>query len=266
MKVRWTKKVIFIGLLYLVIFISLALVWDSLWRSRFPVLATSIIGLITILGGFLLAYWLIESDKFAKLSQRKQRIITTLKFVKNRLMPWIYDYANALSGEFAFYSNSSPPGNRIASGQYKNDIPLLEYVFGIHVSDKNGKPIRGNYNDPEDKILRHPIHTQFIYSSLDWGLKELERIDMRIREFPSFLEEIDPDIAKIIHLSDFIRKRITELQDWERRFGEAQNYLIQSVDVFEANLAVRSNLRTVGHTALDTVIAIDANIENLEAD
>lgn len=65
MKPRWTKKVVFIAVAYISVFLGLAAVWD-MRLANWDALATAIAGLLTIVGGFLLAYWLIESNRLSK--------------------------------------------------------------------------------------------------------------------------------------------------------------------------------------------------------
>jgi hypothetical protein len=91
----------------------------------------------------------------------------------------------------------------------------------------------------------------------------LEQVEGRLKEFPSFVEEVDPEVAKIVHLSDFIRSRIAELKEWEKEHDKKGIY---QIDSSESNLDIRHNLGLVGCCALEVVIAIDANIEKLEAE
>ena len=153
--------------------------------------------------------------------------------------------------------------NRIRIGKYKEDIPRLEDIFGIASFDKNGNQLRGTDAGTNDIILRHPFTPQFLHGSLDYGLRMLEQIEGRLKEFPSFVEEVDPEVAKIVHLSDFIRSRATELKEWEKEHDKKHIY---TIDSSPQNLDIRHNLRQVGRFALDVVIAIDENIKKLESE
>lgn len=253
MKIRWTKRIIFIGVAYLATCFTLAYVWDFVFTINRPFLSNIIAGLLTIGGGFLIAYWLIESYRINREVERNKRIKSALKAFKNFLLPWLFHHACELSGEFWLYDQ-----NRIYTDKYKDDIPRLEDIFGIRVWDKNGKLIRGTDAGISDEILKRPLGTQFLYSSLEWGLRELEHVENRIREFPSLVEEVDPEVAKIVHLSNFIRQRIDELKEWDQKYGKEHDYVINDSHF---NIAIRCNLRTVGRITLDVVIAIEANLE-----
>lgn len=265
MKIRLTRKAIFVGVSYLVACGILVILWDFVFAFELPFSSNILAGILTIIGGFLLAYWLIESHRIEReAEQRKQelerrkRVLSALKAFKNFLLPWLFHYAYELSGEFGMYDQ-----NRIYTGKYKHDIPQLEDIFGIRVWDKDGKLVRGTNTGKSDDILKHPFTPQFLYSSLDYGLRMLEQVEGRLKEFPSFVEEVDPEVAKIVHLSDFIRSRVAELKEWEKEHDKKRIY---TIDSSPRNLAIRHNLRWVGRLALDVVIAIDANIRKLEAE
>lgn len=247
-QIRLTRKARLIIAAYLTACGLAVFFGDFVFAVNKPFLSNMITGLLTILGGFLLAYWLIDSYRISREVESKKRVVSTLKILRNFLLPWIYHYAIALSGHIELQDDDL--ANKIANRRFKNDINLLEYIFG-----------RGNYPDPDEKISKHTFYLKTVRDSLDYGLRRLEEIERRIREFPSFVEEIDTKIAKIIHLSAFIRERITELKEWECRYGEDQDY---EIELSRSNGAIRCNLKTVGRTALDVVTAIDANLEKLK--
>jgi len=223
-------------------------------------LSNMVVAMLAMTGGFLLAYWLIDSARIERENERKKRVLSTLKTFKNFLLPWLFHYACELSGHFLLYDQ-----NRIYTGKYQDDIPELEDIFGIAVWDKNGKRLRGTdaHESIWDEMLKRPLSPQSLYHTLNYGLRELGHIEQRIKEFPSIVEEVDPDVAKIVHLSEYIRSRIVELQEWEKEHDEKGVYVI---DDSIPNLAVRSNLRAVGRYAVDAVIAMDSNIQKLETE
>jgi len=104
---------------------------------------------------------------------------------------------------------------------------------------------------------------QSLYGSFNYGLRMLEQAERRIKEFPSFVEEVDLEVARIVHIPDFIRERITELKRWEEKHGKKHDY---TIDSSPQNLGIRHNSRVVGRLALDVVIAIDTDIKKLESE
>jgi hypothetical protein len=147
--------------------------------------------------------------------------------------------------------------------KYKGHIPQLEAIFGIGSFDKNGKRLLGTDTFDEKKFWDIPISTQSLYHSLNNGLRMTELIENRIKEF-YLLEEVDQEIAPIIHLSQGIRSRIRALQEWENKYGKESTYVMRGSA--HQDLEQKSNLRKLGHSALDIAIAIDANIDKLEAE
>lgn len=285
MKIRFTRKVIFGIVAYIVLCTTTAILWDFVFSFELPFSSAILAGVFTIIGGFGLAYWLIESVRIEREAEqrkrerereaeqrkreaeqrkrereRKERVLSALKTFKNYLWPWLFHYAHALSGRFGLYDP-----NRLLTGKYKGDIPQLEDIFGIAVFDKDGKRLRGT--EEEDSIrqemFKRELAPQFLYNDLEYGLHELGHIEARIDEFPSVVEEVNPDVAKIVHLPELIRSRITLLKDWEKKHDKKGIY---QIDSSESNLAIRINLRTVGKYALEVAIAINANIEKLEAE
>lgn len=257
---------VIVGAAYLILCAIVVWLGDFVFASQLQFLSNVIVGLLTIAGGFLLAYWLIERARIKRekadierTKERKRRIISILKAFKNYyLLPWTFHYACALSGRFELYDK-----NKIYTGKYKSDIPKLEDVFGIGKFDgKTGKQLRGT--DDADiinkEVCERPLSPQSLYSSLNYGLKVLEPIQERIREFPSLIEEVDPEVSKIVHLADFIKSRINLVEEWEKQHEIKKIYTINGS---RSNLAIRHNLRTVGHSALDIAIAIEANLEKL---
>lgn len=184
-------------------------------------------------------------------------MLSALKAFKNLLLPWLFNYAHALSGEFGLYDNS-----RIRTGKYKEDIPRLEDIFGIGDLDKNGKRLRGTAKGTNDALLKHPFSPQSLYSSFHYGLRILAQVELRLKEFPSFVEEVDPEVAGIVHLQDFIKSRIAEVQEWERKHDKERIYVIDSS---ASNVPIRHNSRWLGRLVLVVVIAMDKNIKKLEA-
>lgn len=269
MKIRFTRKVIFIGVSYLVVCGILVILWDFVFAIERPFLSSILAGILTIIGGFLLAYWLLESVRIEREAEqrkreleRKERVLSVLRAFKNLLLPWPFHYATTLSGRHELYTLSDSPVF-ITGGKYRDYIPQLEDIFGIAVFDKKGKQIRGTDAGISDEILEHPFTPQFLHGSLDYGLRMLGQVEGRLKEFPSFVEEVNLEVARIVHLSDFIRSRIAELKEWEKKHDEKHIY---TIDSSPRNLAIRHNLRVIGRLALDVVIAIDANIGKLEAE
>ena len=215
---------------------------------------------MTIIGGFLLALWLIEGARISRETERKKRVKLILKSFKNFLLPWLFQYATTLSTNYELYHHSM---DRIGTGKYRDDIPQLEDIFGIGEFDKTGKRLRGTDTFNQEEFLKIPHSAGDLYHSLNYGLREIEQIEGRIREFPIILEEIDPEVAKIVHLTEYIHSRIAELQEWERKYGEKYHNII---DGNLSNLAMLSNLRSAGKLVLNVVIAIDKNIDRLEAE
>lgn len=224
---------------------------------------------MTIIGGFLLAYWLLESVRIAREAEqrkreleRKERVLSVLRTLKNLLLPWLFHYASTLSGRHELYTLTDSPVF-ITGGKYRDYIPQLEDIFGIAAFDKKGKQIRGTDAGMSDEIMKNPFAPQSLHGSLDYGLRMLEQVEGRLKEFPSFVEEVNLEVARIVHLSDFIRSRIAELKEWEKEHDKKRTY---TIDSSPRNLAIRHNLRQVGRLALDVVIAIDVNIGRLEAE
>ena len=73
--------------------------------------------MLTITGAFMVAYWLIERDKLARESKRRERTVSTLKILRNMLLPWVYHYAIALSGHIEL--NDDYIANRLANRKFK---------------------------------------------------------------------------------------------------------------------------------------------------
>jgi hypothetical protein len=260
MRPRFTKKAIAFIATYITACAIVTYLWDFRFAIQRPMLSNMVVAIFAMTGGFLLAYWLIDSARIERETERKKRVLSTLKTFKNFLLPWLFNYACVLSGHFLLYDQ-----NRIYTGKYQDDIPELEDIFGIAVWDKSGKRLRGTdaHESIGDEMLKRPLSPQSLYHTLNYGLRELGHIERRIKEFPSVVEEVDPDVAKIVHLSEYIRSRIAELQEWEKEHDKKGIYVI---DDSIPNLAVRSNLRAVGRYAVDAVIAMDANIQKLKTE
>lgn len=260
MKILLTKKAIVI---YIAICVVITYVWDFVFKLRLPFLTNIVVGLLTIFGGFFLALWLIEKERLKKELERKKRILSALKIFKNSLLTWLFEYACTLSGDYKLFEESE----RIANNDYrnyKNYIPQLEDIFGIGVFDKSGERLRGTDTFNQKEFLKFPLGTQSLYQFLHYGLRMLEPVENRIKEFPTLLEEVNPEIATVVHLSQLIRSRVTALQEWENKYGEGADYNIDGS--VTKGLEQKANLRKVGHRALDIAIAIDTNIKEFEAE
>lgn len=269
MKIRW-KSIGFLRIIIYLAFCSLVVyLWDFVlpWKQQF--LTNMVVGLLTITGGFLLAWWLIEEDRIKKDEERlqkelerKRRVLSKLQVFKNSLWTWLFEYANALSAEYKLYEESV----RISSGNYrsyKNYIPQLEDIFGIGTFDKSGKRLRGTDAFDSQAFFKIPLSPQFLYSHLYDGLREIKQIESQIKELPSFVEEVDPKVATIVNFSELIESRIRLLEKWEKRM-EKQNRAI--IDDSSEGAVMKSNLRTAGRRVLNIAIAIDANLDKLEAE
>jgi hypothetical protein len=258
-KIRFTKKVIFIGVAYLILCGIFVVLCDLVFAIKLAFLLNILAGMLTIIGGFLLAYWLIESDKIERENkrelERKKRVISALTTFKNCLLPWIFNFACILSGHFLNYDNYL-----IYSGKYRNDIPELEDIFGIQIFDSQGRRLRGTAQATaiSNLVYQRPQTPQSLYGTLQYGLRSLKPIEKKIIEFPSLVEEVEPEVAKIVHLSNNLRLRIEELKNWEKK---PQRKPDDKIDT-----AMISNLLTVGSSSLDIVLAIESNIEKLSSE
>lgn len=193
MKIRWTRKVVYRGAAYLGVCAVWVLLWDFIFAIDRPFLSNMIVGLLTIVGGFLLGYWLIESARFSRDLERKKRVGSALRLFKSYLLEWLYHYAALLSERPEIGLELSDNLDKIVTGKYKDDIPQLEESFS------------------NVEFLRTSFYVDDLRRSLKWGLRELGHIEGRIREFPAVLEDIDPEVAKIVHISENIRDRIRKL-------------------------------------------------------
>ena len=243
MKIRPTRKVVFIGVAYLVLCGIFVFLGDWVFAVECPFFSNMVAGLLTIVGGFLLAYWLIERNRLSKEEERRKRVIRVLRTLKNFLLPWLYHYAAGLSARPELYLESD---NKIGTGKYIDDIPQLEDSF------------------TKKEFSKIPLGVDNLYDSLNWGLREMERIEGLIKEFPTVLAEIHPEVAKIVHISEYIRARIAELQEWDKKHGKDTDHIIGELN--STNAAIRGNLRILGDSALKIVKAIDANLKKLEAE
>ena len=266
MKFRPTKKVIIIGLLYVIVFCGLALLWDILWKSKLPITANAIVGLFTIIGGFLLAYWIIErrrlereeeleQEKIKNEIERKSRIIRDLNLFKNSLLPWLFHLACVLSNDrFLNYDN-----NKIRSGRYKDDIPELQDIFAVS-SFEGGTGKRLSGTDNADAVcmgvLKKPQTPQTLYGTLLYGLSSLVPIENQIAKFGSIIEEIDPEAADIILLRNLIGSRISDLEYWEKAHDKDVSAKIDTAGI--------SNIQKVGARALNIISAIEKTIEEFD--
>jgi hypothetical protein len=269
MKTRFSKKDILIVILYLVICAIIGIIWDVKYALNLQFSSSMLAGILTIAGGALVAYWFWEREKLKREHEREteqtrlerariERIIKELTAFKRFLLPWIFDFACAISGHFLNYDE-----NKIYNEQYRNDIPELEDIFGIGSFDSTGRRLRGT--EKADAILNaifeNPITPQMLYQHLRYGLRSLKHVEERIRIFPSLVEEVTPEVATIILLSDAIDSRIDELQFWEKK----QELKRVSPTEFAIDTAMKSNLMSVGRSALNVVIAINENIGTLES-
>ncbi|MFC1941386.1 hypothetical protein ACFLWL_03175 [Chloroflexota bacterium] len=241
MKIRWTRRVVGIIVAYLVVCAIIVYLGDFVFTTKLAFLPNVIVGLLTILGGFLLAYWLIESARFSRDLERKKRVKRVLKSFKNYLLPWLYHYAALLSERPEINLKASNNLDEIVTGKYKDDIPQLKESFH------------------NVEFLKIPFYVDNLHRSLEWGLRELGRIEGRIREFPAVLEEINPEVAKIVHISAYMRERINELDKWDCIRGEKADHTIDN-----SNFSDYMNLRILGDSVLEIVKAIDANLDQLE--
>lgn len=269
MKTRFTGKVILIGISYLFACGTLVFLWDFALAIKRPFFSSILAGILTIIGGFLLAYWLIENVRIEREAEqrkrelaRKKRVLSVLKVFRNLLIPWLFHYATTLSGRHELYTLPDSTVF-ITGGKYKDYIPQLEDIFGIAVFDKKGKQLRGTKAGISDEILEHPFMAQSLHGSFKYGLRMLEQAEGSIKEFPSFVEEVDLEVARIVHIPDFIKSCIAELKRWEEKYGNEHDY---TIDSSPKNLAIRHNSRVVGRLALDVVIAIDTDIKKLESE
>jgi hypothetical protein len=252
-KLRPSRKVIFVVIGYLAVCGLLAVAWDIWWTPKLSLSANIIAGILTIIGGFLLAYWLIERGRIEREAKQidrerecKKRASSALRrFNLDFLLPWLFNYANVLSGQFSMYDR-----RKIRSGKYKKDIPQLKNIFELDDSVYN-------------EMMERKLAPQFLRNSLEYGLRMLKHIEKELDIFPSLIKEVDPEVREIVHLSEFIRERIRGLNDWEMKHNDKRIY---TIDSSPRNLAIRHNLRVIGRLALDVVIAIDANIGKLEAE
>lgn len=267
MKMSKTEVGIIVGVAYLILCAIVVWLGDFVFASQRQFLSNVIVGLLTIGGGFLLAYWMIERARIQREKEqterekhRKKRVISALRLFKNYLLPWMFHHACELSGRFMLYDR-----NRIFTGKYKDDIPQLEDIFGIGSFDKHGKRFRGtdDADSINKEVCERPLSPQSLYSSLTYGLKVLEPIQRRMREFPSLIDEVDPEVSKIVHLEDFIKRQFDQVEEWEKQHEKKKIYTINGSI---SNLAIRHNLRTLGGFALDIVIAIDANLKKLASE
>lgn len=263
MKIRFTKRDIFFGAAYIAICAILVFLWDFAYKWDSQFFSSMLAGILTIIGGALVAWWFFEREKARREKERekeriereierKKRIISALTMFKNSLLSWIFHFACILSGKFLNYND-----NLIYSGKYRNDIPELEDIFGIGTFDGQGRRLRGTEqaSTVNDEVLQRPQTPQSLYGTLRYGLQSLAPIEKQRIEFPSLIEEVDPEVAKIVHLSNDIRSRIQELTEWEKKH---EGKPFDTIDT-----AMKSNLRKLGKTSLNIVIAIEANIGKL---
>ena len=242
-QIRLTRKARLIIAAYLTACGLAVFLGDFVFVANKPFLSNMIVGLLTILGGFLIAYWLIERYRINREVESKKRVIRVLKSFNNFLLPWLYHYAALLSEKPELYLEFD---DKIGTGKYKDDISQLEDSFN------------------QKEFSKIPLSIDDLCSSLDWGLRAMEQIEGLLKEFPVVLAEIDPAVAKIVHISEYMRKRIEELQAWDKEHGEATDHIIGELN--STNVAIRGNLRILGNSALKIVKAIDANLKKLEAE
>jgi hypothetical protein len=253
MKIRITRKVILYGTAYLAMWMILVILFDFVFHIEQLFLFNMIAGILTIIGGFILAYWLIERNRIQRETKqtererecKKQASSALRRFNLDFLLPWLFNYANVLSGQFSMYDQ-----RKIRSGKYKKDIPQLKNIFELDDSVYN-------------EMMELKLAPQFLRNSLEYGLRMLKHIEKELDIFPSLIKEVDPEVREIVHLSEFIRERIRGLNDWETKHDEKRIY---TIDSSPHNLAIRHNLRQVGLRAFNIVIAIDTNIEKFEAE
>ena len=241
--------------------------WDFVfaWDSQF--LSSMLAGILTIIGGTLVAFWFFEREKQKREEEndkreieKKLRVLRSLKMFRNFLLPWVFNLATTLSDHFLLYDQ-----NRFSNGSYHDDIPELEDIFIISDFEEDGTQIRGteNWQKVDAEIRQSAIDTNHIRSTLTYGLDSLRHIEDRFREFPNLPEMIDEEVSRIVHLPIYLGERIYELQRWEYERSRKQldiNFLDQSGD--SDNL--KANLRSAGKTALNIILAIELNMKRLE--
>jgi hypothetical protein len=233
---------------------------DFVFHATLSFLPNVIIGIITVTTGFLLVWWAFEKDRAIKEAEKRKRTFSALKMFQNNLWTWIFDHACTLSSDHKLFEESEKISRNDYSS-YKKHVPHLEDIFGIGMWDKQGNRLRGTDKFNQQKFLDVPVATASLYQTLRYGLRLIEPIDIKIRAFPSLLEEIDPDIEKIIELSVRIQQRIDSIQQWERQYSSGLRYSVRgkaSEDIQE-----KSNLRIVGKLALSVALAIDKEIDRL---
>lgn len=112
--------------------------------------------------------------------------------------------------------------------------------------------------------MKTPLSTLDLHGSLDYGLRMLEQVEARIREFPVILEEVDEEVSRIVHLSELLKSRHSLLNEWENKYGEEIMYNSQRSESDAWTL--KGNLTMLGRRILDITIAIDTNLERLETE
>lgn len=250
------------GIVYLIICGVVVWLWDFVYHVNLPFFSNLIVGFLTIIGAFLLGYWIYErgrtrreKETLRREIEKKQRVLRSLRMFKNWLLPWVFNLACVLSGRFVNYDDTL-----IYSGKYRDDIPNLDDIFGIGTHDSQGKRLRGTEqaSNVNLEVIQRPQTPQTLYGTLRYGLQSLEPIEKQIIEFPSLIEEVEPKVAKIVHLSNDLRLRIKELEDWEKKH-EGKVFDKIGTDTI-------GNIRRVGGKSLNIVLEIEANIDKLSSE
>jgi len=200
----------------------------------------------------------IEDHRMTKEAEKTKRIESNLRLFRSSLNDWVYHYAFALSGEFGNYRRSL--GDLLYGEEFKVDLHQLDNIFGG--TDWRGLQIRETDESKIKEIMNYPLDIVDLRSSLEYGLRQTDRIEEQIEQFPATLNNVSERVSRIKGLSRFMKSRIELLDKWAQGQDQEDAYIIDSSS---KNLIIRTNLRMVGARALDILIAIDADIQNLES-
>jgi len=241
-----------------------AWLWDFRYHVDSPLISNLIAGFLTIIGAFLLAYWVYERRRIQREKEEekreielKQRIVVTLNGFIETLVPWLYHYACMLSGNESLYDK-----HRQYRSSDKDDFPKLEDVFGIGSHDPQGNRLRGTeeFDSVNEKVIALKISPGDVFNSLYWGRRIMRQINKELNRFPQLAENVDSEVAEIVNLRDELESRWDEVRQWEIKYEKQKIYVMD-----ETHSDIKHNLRTLGKITLNIIIAIYKEIDTINS-
>lgn len=266
MKINWKRKytiaIVAIDGILIILFILLIDVFKLIEFSfLMSILANVFIGVLTIMGGFGLAYWIIEKDAIKKEQERIKIVNEALLYIKQQLLPWLYDYAFRLSPGYESiqkFRKIITVGHDVSDSEFEADKPLFEDVFGIIRYDSQGNNLTGTRTE-FSIIDSYTIDAQYLHGVLltNRAGRMVRKIKYAIEETPDFRNYVNRKTAKIKHIDDLIEDRLKELESWEKNHDDSQ---IKSTS---ENMSIRHNLRSLGAEVFNILLSINQDIDSL---